>query len=498
MPGSEPVSQAQVAAEMARYDINSFEALTENSVAVRLAVKALEAINEGDKTQYLVWLARSGLIRAGPVEGFLAANLTIDDQEYIILSNQHPTYTTTQEMALSLVREIGAVQGLSHKRNLAREATAKEWMNAAVDPFSSILVVADKDGTLTPTSEPVDNDMVSRIIELLRKRIHFMVLTGAILELGLTNFIEPIERAAREAQLTDRLVYFRYYFSSGNGHLTWTDAGERERHLADDRYSPEELRRAAAAAALAFVDAAKVVAPELEVEPFRSEMSAAVTIASVQGVFHQFVAANSGILGRPRIDNGDDRKVTLELKASKDERAATRWINAEFMTNVFERFVRNIEEQGGLRMPLLMYGPTYLDIGLRDKLMTFREIIAEPMFSNPLVFTMGDSNNDHAFMDATIQKGVKINIYVGDSDHKPENAFVWPVHGPRGSMEAIDQLIVPALGMPEEEVLQHAVRVLAERKRQISSSPLGREEAGASPSTTLGASSPVIGMEKKE
>src|SRR3989338_4591993 len=65
----------------------------------------------------------------------------------------------------------------------------------------------------------------------------------------------------------------------------------------------------------------------------------------------------------------------------------------------------------------------------------------------------------------------------------------------REGAEALVRRVDPAVPVEgwdhPEEVLLRAVMVLAERKRQISSSPLGREETGASHSTTLGASSPV-------
>ena len=130
LPGQAMADARTVAVELAKHDVNTFTALDENNAAVKLALQILIALGEGEKADKLEWMAKAGLIRAGPVEGFLATTAMVAGLETIILSSNYPAFNTVEEQALSLVHEIGAVSqfNLPHDNNIRREKCARRFL----------------------------------------------------------------------------------------------------------------------------------------------------------------------------------------------------------------------------------------------------------------------------------------------------------------------------------------------------------------------------------
>ncbi|OGX18664.1 MAG: hypothetical protein A2Y04_02195, partial [Omnitrophica WOR_2 bacterium GWC2_45_7] len=159
LPGIPMPSPEVVAKEMAKHDVNKFfilndpryELLIAEAVSTRemivspapkLAAKLLRGLNETAMAAKLEWMVEAGLIRAGPVEGFLATTTLIKGRIAIVLSNKYLQFNTTVEQSLSLVHEIGVVptetcqQGFTHEINKAREELIKDLMAVEIKAIS--------------------------------------------------------------------------------------------------------------------------------------------------------------------------------------------------------------------------------------------------------------------------------------------------------------------------------------------------------------------------
>ncbi|MCX5693725.1 MAG: HAD-IA family hydrolase, partial [Candidatus Omnitrophica bacterium] len=122
---SKPVSTREtVNGEVSRHDLNKFEVISVDSTEVAQALAYLCSINETAMADYLEYLAKAGLIRAGPLEGFLATTyIDQEDIEYLLLSNLYPEYNISFQRTASLVHEIGATLKFNrtHQENKERE-----------------------------------------------------------------------------------------------------------------------------------------------------------------------------------------------------------------------------------------------------------------------------------------------------------------------------------------------------------------------------------------
>ncbi|MBM3255669.1 MAG: methyltransferase domain-containing protein, partial [Candidatus Omnitrophica bacterium] len=119
LPG-EPMPSAQdVGASIQAAGWDNAQAVSIDSPEVALAASYLRSTGRNDMADYLEYLARAGLIRAGPFKGFLATPY----QEGIALSTNYPAYNTPLERAASLIHEIGATArfNLTHEENSERE-----------------------------------------------------------------------------------------------------------------------------------------------------------------------------------------------------------------------------------------------------------------------------------------------------------------------------------------------------------------------------------------
>ncbi|MBD3264345.1 MAG: glycosyltransferase, partial [Candidatus Omnitrophica bacterium] len=118
-------SRTKKAVETAGWD--NLDIVGPESEEMKMALSYLRKVNP-HMAEYLKYIAREGLVRAGPVEGFLA---TVYGEEAIVLSTAYQEYDTTLERAASLVHEIGAVSefNLCHVRNSVREKEFRGWVN---------------------------------------------------------------------------------------------------------------------------------------------------------------------------------------------------------------------------------------------------------------------------------------------------------------------------------------------------------------------------------
>lgn len=98
-----------VIAEIHNNNITSFDVIGPNHEAVMLAADFLSKQGNESMAHQVRAMARKGLLRLGPVHGFLAAAINLKDTEYIILSNRYPQYLSTIELAISIIHEIGAI-----------------------------------------------------------------------------------------------------------------------------------------------------------------------------------------------------------------------------------------------------------------------------------------------------------------------------------------------------------------------------------------------------
>ena len=336
-------------------------------------------------------------------------------------------------------------------------------------PFDSeIVVVADKDGTLTKTSEPIDREMLHLISELLKKRVHFVVLTGAILELGIDNFIKPIEEEMKNQGLEGRLTHLTYYFMSGNGKVIWDQKGERIVQFSEDVFSQEEVTEISRAFAFAFLS---VVSDRFNIYTveYNRRIAQAANIREVQAIFSEFVGKNGDALGDITINNGENKLIILELKNSKERQARPELQNAEFTEKIYNQAKQLLDNLGIAVDCVKHYGNTFVDCNLIDKAQAMREFLEESDFGNPLVLALGDYTNDYAFLGLPVVKGKKLSFLVGE----PVNGFelasditVWPVKGPEGTKQILTLLknnIQVSSSSPIDNILAKELKVNLER-----------------------------------
>jgi CheY-like chemotaxis protein len=129
LPGLSMPTVEQVRQEVLRHDINTFEVISVDSPEARAVVAYSRSIGETDMANHLEWMADRGLVRAGPLEGFLACPFVEEesrfgqkDREYILVSNRYPLYNSLTQRGISISHEIGATRGFrrSHEVNTTR------------------------------------------------------------------------------------------------------------------------------------------------------------------------------------------------------------------------------------------------------------------------------------------------------------------------------------------------------------------------------------------
>ncbi|MFA5115431.1 MAG: NUDIX domain-containing protein, partial [Candidatus Omnitrophota bacterium] len=131
LPNTPLPSREEVNKEVLRHNLSGFDTITFESEEVTKALEYLNSINETSMAQYLEYLAKAGLIRAGPLSGFLATAYTQNNTEYLLLSNLYSEYNTTLQRSASLVHEIGATLRFNrtHRKNQERGAKFLECID---------------------------------------------------------------------------------------------------------------------------------------------------------------------------------------------------------------------------------------------------------------------------------------------------------------------------------------------------------------------------------
>ena len=134
-----------IIAQVKKHDLKAFKTLDGAHEAVIYAVDFLQKNNDEIMASALKELAGNQRLRLGPIEGFIAAAVSLDDGEYIILSNVYPEYTTILEQAASLVHEIGSTRkfNISEQENDNRALQAIEWLKSRSSVKSNISVIKE-------------------------------------------------------------------------------------------------------------------------------------------------------------------------------------------------------------------------------------------------------------------------------------------------------------------------------------------------------------------
>ncbi len=147
-------SYEEVLAEVQKHDITTFEIFSLDHPAVNNAVMFLTSFNRPEMADTLKKFAKDNLIRLGPVKGFLAAVVPVDDQEYIVMSNAYPKHNTIDELTINLVHEIGATQKFqqSEDENELLEYAVTKWLKKQPSPEPAAVKTVELQ--TEPTKEP--------------------------------------------------------------------------------------------------------------------------------------------------------------------------------------------------------------------------------------------------------------------------------------------------------------------------------------------------------
>ncbi|MFT7537973.1 MAG: type IV pilus assembly protein PilB [Lysobacterales bacterium] len=103
-------SLKDIVCEIQKHDVNEFRPILFTHKSITLAMAYLNEKGYEDMATYLGELAERNKIIQGPVEGFLAAACHINEYEHIVLSTKYEEYNTVEEMAKSIVHEIGLTE----------------------------------------------------------------------------------------------------------------------------------------------------------------------------------------------------------------------------------------------------------------------------------------------------------------------------------------------------------------------------------------------------
>lgn len=126
LPGREMPSRRNIDQEIARRNLSLCRVLKSDSQAFLLAHRFLSDFDFTPLAQHLESMVEDGKVVFGPFSGFLAANVAHDDCEWIVLSTRYADYVLDEQIAASLVHEIGALRYfapmfLDHVENERRE-----------------------------------------------------------------------------------------------------------------------------------------------------------------------------------------------------------------------------------------------------------------------------------------------------------------------------------------------------------------------------------------
>ncbi|MCK5600740.1 hypothetical protein KAR91_02655, partial [Candidatus Pacearchaeota archaeon] len=122
---------SEIRSKVKRFGKDRFGVINTKSVEVQSVISDFELAGDHAMIEYI---SRKGLIRAGPLEGFLATvHFDVDGlfgekgREIILLSDSYSVYNTSLEKSRSISHEIGALAdfNLSHEENEDRDLRLK-------------------------------------------------------------------------------------------------------------------------------------------------------------------------------------------------------------------------------------------------------------------------------------------------------------------------------------------------------------------------------------
>ncbi|MCA9400890.1 MAG: hypothetical protein KC713_04640, partial [Candidatus Omnitrophica bacterium] len=124
------MNQEDLKNEVLSIGIERLRIIDPSSEEVQLAVRYLNFIGRDDLASQITTLANRGLIKIGPIEGFLAALVKVDNKEYIIMSDYFEHYNLLGERVVNLVHEIGYLEGFDQTDQESRilEYGVKKWL----------------------------------------------------------------------------------------------------------------------------------------------------------------------------------------------------------------------------------------------------------------------------------------------------------------------------------------------------------------------------------
>jgi type IV pilus assembly protein PilB len=127
-------SLKDIKCELQKHNLDNFHPVAFTHKSITLVMEYLNANTHEDIAIYLGELLSRNQILQGPVEGFLAVGCAIQDQEYIILSTKYGAYNTDEEMARSIIHEIGATDKFKQPSDIndALEAHFTKWLEERV------------------------------------------------------------------------------------------------------------------------------------------------------------------------------------------------------------------------------------------------------------------------------------------------------------------------------------------------------------------------------
>jgi len=154
--------------EIRKHDLDRFKKLDAVHQGVSLAIEFLDTNANQNMAMRLRQMAIDGRIRLGPLEGFVAAGVTLSAGDLILLSDVYPEYATAGEIMASLVGEIGVFKefGCSLQDNEERSAKAAVWIKQRLNKpqGKSILAKAIEKTQGNPKTNLIDVLLEAQLI----------------------------------------------------------------------------------------------------------------------------------------------------------------------------------------------------------------------------------------------------------------------------------------------------------------------------------------------
>jgi len=306
--------------------------------------------------------------------------------------------------------------------------------------FSDIIIVIDKDGTITERNKPITEDMLSIIINLMSRNIKVVILTGANIENSINFVVRPVAERLKSRDLTSKAKYFKFLYMNGAAKACIGPNGKIKITFDKKPFAPNERRDIFKALAISFIEKLRTFKDfgnKVILGTYAEQIQKTATEAEIIDVFSSFIQVNKEHLGFISLNNNANRLLSIELNNVGKESSNKELHSDQLMREILDSAEKMLK--GKLPSKTVYnHGNDFVVFLVQDKAVALREQANMVDMGNPIVIAIGDGRNDYGFLGLAVDQGQRIAFFVGrDTKDIPDNVIIWPVQGPIGTQEIL-------------------------------------------------------------